>query len=290
MTQSSNTVSTFVQRLKDQANKCDFGELRNELIVSHFIFGLSYHTIRPKLLSTADLTLDSAIQQAMLYETVELASGTVNSAISALATYKPSKQSCADNTPTKPTKPHRQKPSFSSCISCGSTAHQRSAYRFQQATCHVCGKNGHISTVCHLSSHTSNELTTSNSDHSKSDLMMAIDGVVLNLVGCTDNLWRELCQIGGTTVDFLIDTGSQVTILPASSAALTRLPVELAPSHVLRVYGRGRIPMIGKITNTRIDLSNFSHSGCVLVTYKGTKPILGMDFLPSLQIVKECAP
>ena len=48
--------------------------------------------------------------------------------------------------------------------------------------------------------------------------------------------------------------------------------------------------MIGKITNAWIDLGNFSHSGCVLVTDDGTKPILGMDFLPSLQIVKECAP
>ena len=48
--------------------------------------------------------------------------------------------------------------------------------------------------------------------------------------------------------------------------------------------------MIGKITNAQIDLNNFSHSGCVLVTDNGMKPILGMDFLPSLQIVKECAP
>ena len=302
MTQSSNTVSTFIQRLKDQANKCDFGALRDKLILSHFIFGLSDHeqpcpqakrkeeedhTILSKLLSTADLTLDSAIQQAMLCETIELASGTVNSAISALATCKPSKQSCANDIPAKP---RQQKPSFSSCFSCGSTAHQHSACRFQQAMCRVCGKNGHISTVCCLSSRTSNALTTSNSDHSESDLMMASDGVVLNLVGGRDNLWRELCQIGGTMVDFLIDTGSQVTILPASSAASTGLPVELAPSHVLRAYGGGRVPVISKITNAQIDLSNFSHSGCVLVTDDSTKPILGMDFLPSLQIVKECAP
>ena len=225
--QSSDTISTFVQHLKDQANKCDFGELCDELILSHFVFGLSDHTIRSKLLSTADLTLDYAIQQAMLCETVELASGTVNSAISALAACKPSKQSCADDIPAKP---HWQKPSFSPCFSCGSTAHQRSACRFRQATCHVCGKNSHISTVCRSSSRTSNALPISNSDHNESDLTMAIDGVVLKfLVGGKDNLWRELYQISGTMVDFLIDTGSQVTILPASSAALTGLPVEPAP-------------------------------------------------------------
>ena len=166
----------------------------------------------------------------MLCETVELASGTVNSVISALAACKPSKQSCANDNPAKP---HQQKPSFSSCFSCSSTAHQRSACQFRQATCRVCSKNSHISTVCHLSSHTSNVLTTSNSDHSESDLTMASDGAVLNLVGGKDNLWRELCQIGGTMVDFLIDTGSQVTILPASSTVSTGLPVELAPSHVL---------------------------------------------------------
>ena len=138
MTQSSDTVSTFVQRLKDQANKCNFCELRDELILSLFIFRLSDYTIRSKLLSMADLTLDSAIQQAMLHETVKLASETVNSAVSALAACKPSKQSCTDDTPTKP---RRQKSSFSSCFSCGSTAHQRSsACRFQQAMCRVCGK------------------------------------------------------------------------------------------------------------------------------------------------------
>ena len=223
----------------------------------------------------------------MLCETIELASGTVNSAISALAACKPSKQSCTDNIPAKP---RQQKPSFSSCFSCGSTAHQRSTCQFRQAMCHVCGKNGHISTVCHLSSHTSNVLTTSNSDHSESDLTMASDGAVLNLVGGKDSLWRELCQIGGTMVDFLIDTGSQVTIFPASSAASTRLPVEPAPSNVLQAYGGGRVPVISKITNARIDLGNFSHSGCVLVTDDSMKPILSMDFLPSLQIVKECAP
>ena len=144
--------------------------------------------------------------------------------------------------------------------------------------------------LCHSSSRTSNALTTSNSDHSESDLTMAIDGAVLNLVDSKDNLWQELCQIGGTTVDFLINTGSQVAILPASSAALTRLPVEPAPSHVLRAYSGRRVLMIGKITNSQIDLGNFSHSRYVLVTDDGTKPILGMDFLPSLQIAKECAP
>ena len=48
--------------------------------------------------------------------------------------------------------------------------------------------------------------------------------------------------------------------------------------------------MIGKTINAQIDLDNFSHSRCVLVTDDGTKLILSMDFLPSLQIVKECAP
>ena len=116
---------------------------------------------------------------------------------------------------------------------------------------------------------------------------MASDGVVLNLVGSKDNLWRELCQISGTMVDFLIDTGSQVTILSASSAVSTGLPVEPAPSHILWAYGGGRVPVIGKITNAWIDLSNFSYSGCVLVT--DMKPILDMGFLPNLQIFKECA-
>ena len=74
MTQNNDSISTFVQRLKEQANKCNFGELRDKLILSHFLFGLSDNTLRAKLLSTTDLTLDAAVHQAALHESIASAS------------------------------------------------------------------------------------------------------------------------------------------------------------------------------------------------------------------------
>ena len=37
---AGETASVFIQRLKYQANKCDFGNLKNDLVLMQFIFGI----------------------------------------------------------------------------------------------------------------------------------------------------------------------------------------------------------------------------------------------------------
>ena len=66
MMQNTDFVTSFVQRFKDQVNRCDFGALCNELILSQFVFGLSLSSVRSKLLASRELTLDGAIQEALL--------------------------------------------------------------------------------------------------------------------------------------------------------------------------------------------------------------------------------
>ena len=105
-----------------------------------------------------------------------------------------------------------------------------------------------------------------------------------------DNLWRESCRVGAATVDYLIDTGSQVTILPATLACATQLSIGPAPPQLLRAYGGSQVDIIGRISNAKIFLGNISHQGDILVTTDGLKPILGMDFLPDLRVVKVCTP
>ena len=178
----------------------------------------------------------------------------------------------------------------SSYFSCDSTAHRRYDCKFWQAICHATATKGHISTVCHSSDYTIRVV------HSQFQLWrswihnVAVNSAVLDLIDGKDNLCRQSCQIGDTMLEFLVNFGSQMTIFLVSSAAPTRLPIEPAPSHVLQAYGGERIPVTGKTANVQINFSNFSHSSCVLVIRDGAKPILSMNFLPSLQFVKEYTP
>ena len=44
-------VASFLERLKDQVNKCEFAALSDDLTLSQIIFGLSDHSVRAKLLA-----------------------------------------------------------------------------------------------------------------------------------------------------------------------------------------------------------------------------------------------
>jgi len=42
---SGEGAATFLQRLKDQSNKCEFGQLKDELTLCQFVFGLADQSI-----------------------------------------------------------------------------------------------------------------------------------------------------------------------------------------------------------------------------------------------------
>ena len=54
-------------------NKCEFAALSDDLTLSQFIFGLSDHSVCAKLLALPDLTLQLAVQESLLQETVAAA-------------------------------------------------------------------------------------------------------------------------------------------------------------------------------------------------------------------------
>ena len=64
------TVTTYLQHLKHQVNHCQFGKLRDGLLLSHFLFGLHSAEVRAKLLAVMTLTLDGAVQEAILHEAI----------------------------------------------------------------------------------------------------------------------------------------------------------------------------------------------------------------------------
>ena len=234
MVQDTDSVTSYVQRLKDQANRCDFGALRNELILSQFVFGLSSSSVCSKLLASCELTLDGAIQEALLNESVSAATGSSEATISTIKS-QPFAQHRSGSTSTMSDGAGVSQTSF--CYSCGSKSHRRKDCKFRQAFCHLCNKQGHISTVCN-SMKTTNAVMSSPPSSSSSDLgsdAMPVPVIMTVSSGCND-LWYESCMVGDLVVNFLIDTGSQATILPYSLAAKSGLAISPISSAVLHAY------------------------------------------------------
>ena len=295
---SGEGAATFLQRLKDQSNKCEFGQLKDELTLCQFVFGLSDQSAREKLLAKADLTLTSAIQECLLLESVSAAarySDTVVSAIQNKSTTSRGNVSRVDEIASR----NSSDSNFllATCYSCGRRGHRRTDCKFRNAICRTCGKPGHISTVCRSGNSTTvrhiSQANFASPSHGVGDQKQSVSdanspNVVLSVSSSSSvgSLWYKRLQVGSRKVDFLLDCGSQVTILPKDIFKSTGLELSTDAPPVIKAYGGSVIEVLGVINNVTISFESKSHTGKMLVTDVGSTPILGTDFLLPLGFVE----
>ena len=282
MVQDDESATVFLERLKDQASRCDFGSLREALILSQFIFGLKNQSTREKLLADPTLTLDDAIQEALLQETVAAAAKT-DSVVASLSTkerFRAFKPKVAN---------------FSAdyiCFSCGEKNHLRKDCKFKNSMCRSCHKIGHLMKVCKNKSSfpSSNNINETTTD--EGDLILSVAD------SDTDSkpvLLTEKCFLGNADIDFLIDTGSQVTMIPQSFADRTGYDISFPSFNESRVtaYGGQKIPITGVLRGAKLIYKSKPIFGKILITNDGLRPILGLNFLTKISKTPEnflCAP
>lgn len=282
---SGESASVFIQRLKDQANKCAFKDMKDDLILTQFIFGILDHKTRDKLLTMDDLKLDKAIQQVLLQESISSAVS-IEANISAVVTATSSAL-----------------PSFSGvCYSCGNH-HRRKECKFRNANCNKCGRVGHIARVCRSSTadsmHKKNysntrQLNEENVDHSNTDdVVLSLKDESINSINLSmkPKLWHEDCVVGGASVRFLVDTGSEVTTIPKKLAIATGYQVSKSGFCGLRAFGGSKPLIFGKMEDVQIKLGGESAVGTVLISEDHEQALLGMNFIHGLNLLNgRCCP
>jgi hypothetical protein len=135
-------VTTYLQRLKHQVNHCQFGELRDGLLLSHFLFGLRSAEVRARLLAVTTLTLDRAVQEAILHEAIgTLSIGEREASVSNLTNnfkrFTNKSRTLSNTSDVKGI-------GYGECYSCGENNHRRMDCKFRLSICHACGRKGHI--------------------------------------------------------------------------------------------------------------------------------------------------
>ena len=149
------------------------------------------------------------------------------------------------------------------CGRCGSqTGHDRQHCPAKDAECHKCGKRGHYMKVC----------------KSRYRIQAVMDDepetTFLGQVGNATNPWQVTVTVNGVAVPFCIDTGAEVTVIPACvfrKLSRTRLK---PPVKILKGPSQNPLPVKGQFTG-RLVLGHQTSQQDIYVVNNLHQPLLG---------------
>ena len=202
-------IEQFVTDLKLKAQTCQFDNLRDSMIRDRIVLGVRSQRVRERLLREDDLDLGKAIKICQAAEVTERQIETLSQKFSdgeANVHYNRGRH----NPKHKPVQTHsKQKPksNFTKC-NCCDTAHAPRACPAFNKSCNACGKQGHFSRVCR-----SKPKVRYVSRDEVSDPAELFVGMVKSGHDTRDGRWSQNLRVDGKTIDFKLDTGSDVNII-----------------------------------------------------------------------------
>ena len=139
---TGESIADFVADLRRLSIKCEFGEFLYQALRDRFVCGVKSESLQKKLLTEADLTIKRAQEIGQSIESAERSARDLK-VDTTPRMMEPESVNLATSTRT----PVSREP----CYRCG-RRHDASFCKFKEATCHRCGKQGHIAPVCKTAS------------------------------------------------------------------------------------------------------------------------------------------
>lgn len=277
LTQSGGEpVDMFVKRLRTQAAKCEFGDMKDMMMLCRCAFGISDQKLKEKLLQDPEITLIRAINLIRASEVTKAQLQTLNNekAISVVADVRPKSESQPVPAPRKV-----------KCKYC-TYEHMRGKCPAYGKECRKCKKLNHFAKACE--SKEVNAMTTSDSTGGNMAHMNQLFVGAVDYEESEGNWMKEytISHNGQSTVaDFKIDTGAEANIIPIS--VVKNVNPTIIPSNAnLTSYSGHKINNIGK---TKLSMSyggvNKGDVWFELVD-RNSPPILGLAASIKLGLVK----
>ena len=212
------TVDEFIADLYRLAQHCNYGALHDELVRDRIVSGVKDREVSEKLQREATLTLDAAVTMARQSEAVKKQQSVVRGeskpvALEAIQTsagrsrHRHAQQKSRNVTaPGATAGPRPQK-----CSRCGKQPpHSRQVCPASEVTCHKCGKKGHYKRCCKTKA-AIREIT----EDSEEEAFLGTVTCSANAIGASVP-WIAKVQLNGNEVEFKVDTGADVTVIPES--------------------------------------------------------------------------
>ncbi len=212
--EENETVDSFVTALYALAEHCNYSALHDELIRDRLVVGLADRRLSERMQLDYELRLDKAIAMARQSEEVKRQQAALRSASDTVAADASSvdrvfkgkrdggRPQKGNNPKLKPQASLSSKMNNIQCHKCGSSsAHAKRDCPANDVKCHSCGRKGHYRRVC-ASSKAVREVCEG-------------DPIFLGSIVGPGEPWMVDIDIGHKRVSFKIDTGADVTVIPA---------------------------------------------------------------------------
>jgi hypothetical protein len=283
---NNETVADFITDLHNLSEKCSYGSLKEELIRDRIVVGIVDKKLSEKMQMDDKLTLDSATSLVKQSEEVRKQQDTLH--FSSYSTV----DRVGGRTRTVNT-------SLEVCQFCNLSTHERNKCPARSVLCHQCGVKGHFKRACRQKPEQGRDLGTTKlygktdkksfrvreleeqqpadrygSDTSNGSLAEVHSG------GKFD--WTVEIMLRGRNITFKIDTGSDVTAVPARFLDQDR--VLHKPTKVLTTADGSKLKCIGVAEET---LLYKSHSVVQPVYYIENleRPLLGKRAVEELRLL-----
>ena len=248
------------------------------MIRDHLIVGLRFAQLSEKLQLDPELTLKKVVTQVRQSEAIKLKQAVLRGEGAAKNELPVNKGKQCQDRPAHCKKwgNRSSQPATQGCTRYGLTpTHDKARCPARDAVCHKCGKRGHYERTCR-----SNVKVDAIQDTSDSPFL----GAVSKCTETTENPWVATVLLNGTSVQFQIDAGAEVTVIPKSM--FTQLEgANLQPSQkTLRGPSQYALPVTGQFRG-RLALGNQEVQQDVYVIGKLLRPLLGRPAIEALGLL-----
>ena len=272
------SVDSFITALHCLAEHCSYGDLHDEMIRDCIVVGLKDASVAQKLQMDHELTLEKAVALARQSETVKtqqlvVRPPAINDSVS-IETIKGNRQT------------YRKKPQKSSgmqrqdnpvCTRCGkSPPHTKEKCPAKDAICRRCSKKGHFRKLCR----------SKNTSEPTINQIKEEEDAFLGVVSSNKSIdsWMVNLYLNKQSLDFKIDTGADVTVIPTSVYRKSKHGPLKSSSRLLKGADQQPLQVIGSFTG-KLSYNNTESCEEIFVIQGLKTPLVGRPAISSLNLV-----
>ena len=289
--QEGEAVDEFIADLYRLVEHCKYGDLQDELVRDRIVVGLRDSELSEKLQLTSGLTLEAAVTRARQSESVKTQQKVVRDEVN-IDQFHSRPGASVGRGHSKPSTSKRRKPSGTSkqplssqhCGRCGKAPpHHRDKCPAKDVICHKCNLKGHYARYCKIKRKIdeitleSGETTDTTSTETV-EFLDSVDAVA------SDTPWLINVQLNNRDLEFKVDTGADVTVLPEENYQPGRDGALETTMRKLSGPVGNELKVLGKISG--YIKRGGEHTIQDIYVVRGlTRPLMGKPAIEALQVV-----
>lgn len=279
--EESESVDDFITALFCLAEHCGYAGLHDEMVWDRIVVGIRDCRLSEKMQLDPELTLDKAVNLARQSEAVRKQQATIRGTESSIEAIK----GTGHYQKRKPRPAAQAQPQV--CTRCGKAPlHGKGQCPAKDVTCHKCGKRGHYKSMCKSKPGTS--IWAVNADLDPDVFLGAVTSEV-PAVTSEGAPWTTALVLNSRKLDFKIDTGADVTVIPETDYCEEQDGPLRPPERVLKGAGQQPLLVRGKFKGC-LKKDEVESQQDVYVVSGLRKPLLGRPAIEALGIVSLVEP